>query len=141
MPAATAVLRPRLRPEPEQPSSDGPTGIDLETQKAIRELLELLPSDAVLELNKGDLDPNDPGFLEGLTDHVSRQALADPQKGRRLLTRLIRLKKLIARDLRASHPEVSVSSTLTRSSQQVGRNVPCPCGSGKKFKHCCLRRR
>jgi hypothetical protein len=23
----------------------------------------------------------------------------------------------------------------------VGRNDPCPCGSGKKFKHCCARRR
>lgn len=22
----------------------------------------------------------------------------------------------------------------------VGRNDPCPCGSGKKFKKCCLRR-
>lgn len=21
----------------------------------------------------------------------------------------------------------------------VGRNMPCPCGSGRKFKHCCLR--
>ena len=21
---------------------------------------------------------------------------------------------------------------------KVGRNEPCPCGSGKKFKHCCL---
>ncbi|MGK5595514.1 MAG: SEC-C metal-binding domain-containing protein [Parachlamydiaceae bacterium] len=21
--------------------------------------------------------------------------------------------------------------------QKVGRNDPCPCGSGKKFKHCC----
>jgi hypothetical protein len=21
----------------------------------------------------------------------------------------------------------------------VGRNDPCPCGSGKKYKHCCLR--
>jgi uncharacterized protein YecA (UPF0149 family) len=20
---------------------------------------------------------------------------------------------------------------------QVGRNVPCPCGSGRKYKHCC----
>jgi hypothetical protein len=24
---------------------------------------------------------------------------------------------------------------------QVGRNDPCPCGSGKKFKACCMRRR
>ena len=23
---------------------------------------------------------------------------------------------------------------------KVGRNAPCPCGSGKKYKHCCLRR-
>ena len=22
---------------------------------------------------------------------------------------------------------------------KVGRNDPCPCGSGKKHKHCCLR--
>src|SRR6185503_634270 len=22
---------------------------------------------------------------------------------------------------------------------QVGRNVPCPCGSGRRFKHCCGR--
>ena len=22
---------------------------------------------------------------------------------------------------------------------RVGRNEPCPCGSGKKFKHCCLQ--
>lgn len=28
--------------------------------------------------------------------------------------------------------------TSIRSTQKVGRNHPCPCGSGKKFKHCCL---
>lgn len=26
---------------------------------------------------------------------------------------------------------------ITRESPKVGRNVPCPCGSGKKFKKCC----
>ena len=25
--------------------------------------------------------------------------------------------------------------------QRVGRNEPCPCGSGKKFKNCCMRKR
>jgi preprotein translocase subunit SecA len=25
-----------------------------------------------------------------------------------------------------------------RSGQKVGRNEPCPCGSGKKYKKCCL---
>ena len=23
---------------------------------------------------------------------------------------------------------------------KIGRNDPCPCGSGKKYKHCCLNR-
>jgi hypothetical protein len=27
-----------------------------------------------------------------------------------------------------------------RSEKQVGRNDPCPCGSGKKFKKCCMNR-
>ena len=25
--------------------------------------------------------------------------------------------------------------------EAVGRNDPCPCGSGKKFKNCCMRKR
>ena len=24
-------------------------------------------------------------------------------------------------------------------SKKIGRNEPCPCGSGKKYKHCCMR--
>ncbi len=27
---------------------------------------------------------------------------------------------------------------LVRRPPRVGRNEPCPCGSGKKFKKCCL---
>ena len=26
--------------------------------------------------------------------------------------------------------------TVTRDGPKVGRNEPCPCGSGKKYKHC-----
>jgi SEC-C motif-containing protein len=29
--------------------------------------------------------------------------------------------------------------TVVRSGPKVGRNEPCPCGSGKKYKHCCGR--
>ena len=28
--------------------------------------------------------------------------------------------------------------TVVRSSPKVGRNDPCPCGSGKKYKFCCM---
>jgi preprotein translocase subunit SecA len=28
------------------------------------------------------------------------------------------------------------AQTVRRDMPKVGRNEPCPCGSGKKFKHC-----
>ena len=33
--------------------------------------------------------------------------------------------------------EVSKPSTVKREGKKVGRNEPCPCGSGKKYKKCC----
>ena len=33
--------------------------------------------------------------------------------------------------------EASKPSTIRREQPKVGRNQPCPCGSGKKFKQCC----
>jgi SEC-C motif-containing protein len=30
-----------------------------------------------------------------------------------------------------------VQKTIVRAGPKTGRNDPCPCGSGKKFKHCC----
>ena len=31
---------------------------------------------------------------------------------------------------------VTVQKPVTRSQPKIGRNEPCPCGSGKKYKHC-----
>jgi hypothetical protein len=31
--------------------------------------------------------------------------------------------------------------TIVRQQERIGRNDPCPCGSGKKYKNCCLRKR
>lgn len=28
--------------------------------------------------------------------------------------------------------------TIKRKHPKIGRNEKCPCGSGKKYKHCCL---
>ena len=37
----------------------------------------------------------------------------------------------------APAPEVQLPKvTLRREAPKVGRNDPCPCGSGKKYKHC-----
>jgi preprotein translocase subunit SecA len=33
----------------------------------------------------------------------------------------------------------SLKNTGTRKANKVGRNEPCPCGSGKKYKDCCVK--
>jgi uncharacterized protein len=33
-----------------------------------------------------------------------------------------------------------IISTFVRSQPKTGRNEPCPCGSGKKYKQCCMTR-
>jgi preprotein translocase subunit SecA len=44
--------------------------------------------------------------------------------------------------LQASRPELSANSSQPKSQapvhveKKVGRNEPCPCGSGKKYKNC-----
>ena len=35
--------------------------------------------------------------------------------------------------------EQKKSGTI-RNEKKIGRNDPCPCGSGKKYKHCCLNK-
>jgi len=35
---------------------------------------------------------------------------------------------------RLLNPPKPITKTIT-----TGRNDPCPCGSGKKYKHCCLK--
>ena len=37
------------------------------------------------------------------------------------------------------HRTYNVASTVRRETPRVGRNDPCPCGSGKKYKKCCGR--
>lgn len=36
-----------------------------------------------------------------------------------------------------AHPTIAAQPLLKR--KKIGRNDPCPCGSGKKYKKCCLR--
>jgi hypothetical protein len=128
-------MEPSVENEPEQ-DVDG--RLDGAIRREIRDLLDLLPEDVIGELNAGSIDVHDPAFLAGLTDHISRQALADPKNGSHLLGRLAKVKTLIRRRLRNTDETVVTSSTIRRVTSRVGRNEPCPCGSGRKFKECCL---
>jgi preprotein translocase subunit SecA len=33
--------------------------------------------------------------------------------------------------------DIKAPETIKREGEKVGRNDPCPCGSGKKYKKCC----
>lgn len=55
-----------------------------------------------------------------------------------------REQKAIPQSVRALHKywldrRALQSAPIRRGSPKVGRNDPCPCGSGKKYKHCCLQ--
>ncbi len=40
-------------------------------------------------------------------------------------------------ETQGQRPQIGDDTTYRRIAPKVGRNDPCPCGSGKKFKHCC----
>ncbi|MGC8624135.1 MAG: preprotein translocase subunit SecA [Phycisphaerae bacterium] len=39
----------------------------------------------------------------------------------------------------SAEPEETALDPIVNASPKIGRNDPCPCGSGKKYKHCCGR--
>ncbi len=47
--------------------------------------------------------------------------------------------RLLRQDVMSSPPQRLEGETVRRQSRKVGRNEPCPCGSGKKYKKCCGR--
>ncbi len=67
------------------------------------------------------------------------QLPAEQQLGYQRQAELI---KRIAQGLVRLHPQslaVAIQAPERSVSRKVGRNKPCPCGSGKKYKKCCLR--
>ena len=45
-------------------------------------------------------------------------------------------RKQVAQEVQTVNPDSGVQELVRRTSKKVGRNDPCPCGSGKKYKHC-----
>ncbi|MDD7362609.1 MAG: preprotein translocase subunit SecA [Peptoniphilus sp.] len=45
-------------------------------------------------------------------------------------------RKQVAKEVKTANPDSGVQEPVRRTSKKIGRNDPCPCGSGKKYKHC-----
>jgi hypothetical protein len=71
-----------------------------------------------------------PALLE-----VVRDVLLDKQ----YVSRLIRHYRMFKEALKNREAAKKVNKTVeVKSQKQVSRNAPCPCGSGKKYKKCCM---
>ena len=46
----------------------------------------------------------------------------------------------VAKETGTSAPDKSVKKQPVRSEKKAGPNDPCPCGSGKKYKKCCMQK-
>jgi hypothetical protein len=105
----------------------------------------------------GGIEPGDVGDAEAshaLLDHVSglsipaERVAAVPELVASFLADLEDVGRLaggraIAATVRGAAPAfrdraAGKTPDLTRKADKIGRNDPCPCGSGKKYKHCHL---
>ena len=60
------------------------------------------------------------------------------RKEEALLSRGVKTyRKLMKNGFLDEAEDFPVEKPFVREAPKVGRNAPCPCGSGKKFKHCC----
>jgi preprotein translocase subunit SecA len=94
----------------------------------------------------GQLDPlreyKKEGFalFEELMDRIREETLTTlsriPVLRRRTADEALTKKK--KRAMNFSHgDEGGKAETVRREGKKIGRNAPCPCGSGKKYKKCC----
>ncbi len=79
-----------------------------------------------------------------ITQFVNMEELQKAQK--KFGDRLVQIEQRDMTKKQKNDRKVSVNdhrSTLGKVRQEliraVGRNSPCPCGSGKKYKYCCLK--
>ncbi len=90
--------------------------------------------DPVVEYRKEGFDMFDE-MVSSIREDTSRLVLTIQIKQNETIER-----KQVAKPTSAIHGESdgTVKKRPVRKVQKIGRNDPCPCGSGKKYKNCCL---
>lgn len=122
--------------QPGRPLNDWSRGFDLGFDRVEPLWQKLLPPELQGELDSqrfalGFFASPDKarGFLAGRASELRPEQLAD-----QVLGQFAKAVDLHAR-LSISVGDIAQAQLETK----VGRNDPCPCGSGKKYKHCCLQ--
>lgn len=93
------------------------------------EEIKMLEQESVVQQAQQDLrDLEKEIDLTNATDEEANEKLKDFEDSVITGDQLARLRALYNRK----------PKQLVRKHAKVGRNDPCPCGSGKKFKNCCM---
>ena len=79
------------------------------------------------------------GSYEGLEniDGMSDDEIANIKKN--IVPNILEIFQFWRSDSNNSANKPVSNESFRRDTEKVGRNEPCPCGSGKKYKKCCLR--
>ncbi|TRO19694.1 preprotein translocase subunit SecA [Ectopseudomonas mendocina] len=95
-----------------------------------QELLESIKRDAIRVLSHVQVRREDPAEEEA---RLRREAEAMAE---RMQFQHAEVSALAAEENDGAEGDVAMAAAPVRAEQKVGRNEPCPCGSGKKYKHC-----
>jgi hypothetical protein len=84
-----------------------------------------------------------PEVVAGYLDYLDDAEFANDPKG--LDKVMNEMRKKFAKAVKKVKPDDRIQSgtagrQIKRDDGRVGRNDPCPCGSGKKYKKCCLKK-
>ncbi len=75
-------------------------------------------------------------FAPKILELVNRVVLKDKKYIERLKNHYMMFREKIGKSIQ--YNENNRNSNIVPFSPKIGRNMPCPCGSGKKYKKCCL---
>lgn len=78
------------------------------------------------------------GFSTGMImDAINNQNIAQSDEEKKRINDTV-MDNTIANVNPVNSIKYRKQRTQVRTDDRVGRNDPCPCGSGKKFKKCCM---
>jgi len=110
----------------------------------------------IIKLQEIYAEENDAGYIGDSLECLSKIHMVDipelpeiiKKRKERTERQKARMKELneLAKNYNTQKKQGTIESTgkvvpFQRKSPKIGRNEPCPCGSGKKFKKCCLNKK
>lgn len=99
------------------------------TEQGMQKILEMLPQDVRLDMATGGVGATDKGFLESARQHILEKIAPANATGKQVRKKVKEVMSGLG------------GGTIQNKKEATGRNDPCPCRSGKKYKQCCIHKK